>query len=139
MVDKNYVRYKNRYKNKAPSRGDHLEPFKWKPGQSGNPTGRGNGGPSLVERLKAYLRRHPEDVDTLVEQLVKLGKNANISQLQAIDKIMDRVDGRVVEKHQIEGGLPIRIEFVPAQAYLAQKERGVIEGQTVELLTEAEK
>ena len=121
MVDKNYVRYKNRYKKKAPSRINHLEKFKWKKGQSGNPDGRPTGSISLVERLKAHLRRHPEDVENIIQGLVALGIDPSASQLGAIKEMMDRVDGKVTETHKIEGELPIRIEFVPALELLGAK------------------
>ena len=127
------VAYKNRYKNKAPTRGDHLEPYKWKPGQSGNPLGRTRGSPSLLESLKKHLNRRPEDVDAIALALVKLGKGKSINQLGAIKELFDRVDGRVVEKHQIEGELPLLIQFVPANLVLGNKEQDVIEGEAREI------
>ena len=103
MVDANYVRYKNKFKKKSPGRVEHLKKYQWKPGESGNKNGRPTGSISLVERLKAYLRRHPEDMEALVVAIVQLGKDPNASQLSAIDKIIDRVDGKVAETHKIEG------------------------------------
>src|SRR3990167_6741941 len=127
------VAYKNRYKNKAPSRGDNLVPYRWKPGQSGNPLGRTRGSPSLIESLKKHLNRHPEDVDAIALALVKLGKGKSINQLGAIKELFDRVDGRVIEKHQIEGELPIQIQFVHAHLVLDNKDRDVVEGEAREI------
>ena len=83
-----------------------------------------------------YLRRHPELVDQLAEQWVTIGLQANPSQLQAIDKIADRLDGKVAETHKLEGDLPLFIQFVPAHTILDSKkdeEGEVIEGQAVEI------
>ena len=155
MVDENYVRYKGRFKKKAPSRADHLKEFQfkkgesgnpknrkmsenslanlrpmppWEPGQTGNPEGRPVGSISLVERLKAYLRRHPEEVEAIVVSLVKQGKIGNIT---ATKELLDRVDGKVVERHLIEGEHPITIQFVPAA-------QSVIGTKPVPELTEGE-
>jgi len=103
----------------------------WEPGESGNPKGRPVGSVSILERLKAYLRRHPEDADSIARELVELGKTKNMNQLSAIKEIMDRIDGKVIEKHQIEGELPIKLLFVPAEQILSKK-------QQVELLPEGQ-
>ncbi len=154
-MDKNYVKYKNRYKKKAPSRAEHLKEFQfekgksgnprnwgnlrpmppWEKGQSGNPLGRPVGTVSLVERLKAYLRRHPEEVEAVVESLVKQGETGNIV---AIKELLDRIDGKVAETHRIEGKIPIKLIFVPALVLLQPKEKQgeIIEGEAKELLEE---
>ena len=124
---KNYVRYKDHYKTKSPQRAEHLKEFWWKPGESGNPHGRGHNTISIVEQLKAYLRRHPEAIEEIVVALVKEGKLGN---LVATKEMLDRIDGKVVEKHQIEGELPIKILFVPAQQVLASKESQLALGAT---------
>ena len=161
-MDKNYVKYKNHFKVKSPHRADHLKQFQFKKGESGNPknrVGKGNnpnsrknlipweegesgnlagrpeGSVSLIERLKAHLRRHPEDVEAIVTQLVKLGKNPSFNQLSAISQIIDRVDGKPTEHRIIEGRLPIRIEFVPAPKQLEGKQ-DFIEGEVKELTLE---
>jgi len=127
-MDKNYVRYKNRYKKKAPSRGEHLAPFKWKKGQSGNPEGRPTGVISLTETLKKMLRRNPEALEDIVTALIEEGRLGN---MVATKEMLDRVDGKVAETHRIEGELPVRIEFVPAQVVLGKKEpEEIIEGES---------
>ena len=102
----------------------------WEPGESGNPKGRPIGAISVVERLRAYLRRHPEEIEELVIALIKEGRLGNLG---ATKEIMDRVDGRVVEKHILEGELPITIRFVPAAMVLGNGKRDVIEGQATEI------
>lgn len=113
------VSYKNRYKKKNPNRAAHLEQYKWKKGQSGNPDGRPTGSISLVEQLKVYLRRHPDDVEAIVAALIKAGKLGNIV---ATKEMLDRIDGKVAETHKIEGEIPITLQFVPAQEVLKKAE-----------------
>ena len=114
-MDSRYVKYQGRYKKKAPQRADHLEPHRWKPGESGNKTGRPRGVISLVEELKKYLRRNPEDVASIIEALVKQGKIGNMT---ATKEMLERIDGKVVEKHELAGELPIFLQFVPASQVL---------------------
>ena len=109
------IGYKNRFKVKNPNRAEHLREHWWKPGQSGNPQGRGHNKVSIVESLKAYLRRHPEAIEEIVEALVKEGAIGN---LIATKELLDRIDGKVTETHKIEGELPIKILFVPARQLL---------------------
>lgn len=169
-MDKNYVKYKDHYKVKDPHRGAHLDKWKWKkgetgnpllpddhpkkrplnkgmkppwkPGESGNPKGRPVGSISLVERLKAYLRRHPDELERIVVALVAEGKLGNIV---ATKEMLDRLDGKVAERHRIEGELPIRLIFVPAQELLNAPETqqdanlGVLEGESIPtMLTEGQ-
>lgn len=100
-------------KHEQPSKqADHLEEFKWKKGQSGNPSGRKKGSVSLVESLKKHLARHPEDVERIIAMLVKQGMIGNMT---ATKEMLERIDGRVVETHKLEGDIPIKVVFVPAQ------------------------
>ena len=103
---------------KSPQRGEHLKPFRWKKGQTGNPEGRPTGSISVVESLKAYLRRHPDELEQIVISLVKEGRLGN---MVATKEIIDRVDGRVVETHKITGNLPVILQFVPASEILKQQ------------------
>ena len=119
-MDKNYVKYKNHYAVKNSNRSKHLEQYKWKKGQSGNPDGRPTGSISLVESLKAYLRRNPQKLEEIVIALVKEGRLGNIV---ATKEMLDRIDGKVAERHKIEGELPIKLIFVPAQRLLEGEAR----------------
>jgi len=118
-MDERYVRYQGRYKKKSPARGEHLKQYQWKPGQSGNPSGRPNGSVSLAEQLKAALRRQPELAESIVRALVTEAITGN---MMAIKEAFDRVDGKATETHKIEGELPIRIELVPAASVLGETE-----------------
>ena len=123
-------------KSGNPANWGNLRPMPpWEKGQSGNPKGRPVGSVSLVESLKAYLRRHPEDIDAVIESLVKQGKVGN---MVATKEMLDRIDGKVAETHKIEGGLPITLVFMPAHEFLARNEEQekFIEGEAKELLGE---
>ena len=88
---------------------------RWLPGQSAHP-GQPKGTVSLVALLRKQLAEHPEDAKDIIKALVTLGKGYEI---KAIREIMDRIDGKVVETHKIEGELPIKLVFVPAKELLA--------------------
>ena len=120
MVDRNYVRYKNAYKKKAPTRAEHLKKFQWVPGESGNPEGRPTGSISLVESLKALLRRNPEALEEIVKSLIVEGMLGN---MVATKEMLERIDGKVAETHRIEGEMPVKLIFVPAGELLDASEK----------------
>ncbi len=127
------VEEKREYRIKeGDKRGHRLEKFWWKPGESGNPSGKPKEAVSLTGMLNKKLREHPEDAEAIVNALIMLGKNPNLTQLAAIDKIFDRVDGKVAETHKIEGELPMRIVFMPAAQVLGV-EKQITEGEAREL------
>lgn len=113
----------------------HLDKWKWKPGESGNKTGRPRGSISLTEQLKVYLRRHPEAMSEIIHSLVKEGISGNII---AIKETFDRVDGKVAETHNIKGDLPVVLNFMPAEVLIRQGDQPAlpssddIEGEIVE-------
>jgi len=84
------------------------------PGNSANPGGRLQGSVSLVTKLRRRLAEHPEEADKIVAEFIRLGVKPNMTQLAAIDKLFDRIDGKVPERHRIDGELPIRLVFQPA-------------------------
>lgn len=108
---------------------NHLEPYQWKPGESGNPSGRPKESVSLVTKLRQYLTTHPTEANQVIESMVKQGKLGNMI---ATKEMLDRIDGKVAETHRIEGELPIRLVFVPAQELLVAKSKA--ESQAPELL-----
>lgn len=87
--------------------------YKWKKGQSGNPKGRPKGTLSLTSQLKKYLEADPLRVESLVVALYDMALTGNY---QAMNEIFNRVDGKVAERHQLEGQLPIKLVFQPIQA-----------------------
>ena len=66
---------------------------------------------TLTKNLRAYLERHPEDVEHINRALIKA---AIAGKIQALELIYERLDGKVSEHVQIEGVMPIRLVFVSA-------------------------
>ena len=106
-----------------------LRDHQWKPGQSGNPKGRPVKNLSIVSLVKDRLEKHPEEAEEIALALIHLAKTKN---LWAIESVMNRIDGKVEERHHIEGALPITIQFVPAEMLLGRKQ-DVIEGEFAEI------
>ena len=105
----------------------------WQKGQSGNPKGRPPNPLSLTAILNRKLRDRPEDAEAIVGALIMLAKKTNISQLAAIDRVFDRIDGKVAERHEFPGELPFTLLFRPARELLEegkQRERKqIVEGE----------
>lgn len=126
-VGKEKKPYKTRNPEKMAARRETVKKHLWKPGQSGNPKGRPVNPLSLTSLLNKKLQEHPELADAIVNALIALGKGKD---MRAIEMTFDRVDGKVVERHQIEGDFPVRIQFVPAQQLLDKKPAAVVPAQT---------
>ena len=109
--------------NEEPKNEDSIRDAKgrYKPGCSGfKGAGRPLGSISLVNLLRKRLQEHPEEADSIVDALIRLGKG---KELGAIRELLDRIDGKVAERHQIEGNIPVSVLFVPAEQVLASKEK----------------
>lgn len=112
------------------TRGRHLKDYLWKKGQSGNPKGRPINPLSLTALLNKKLSENPEDANAIVNALIALGKGRD---MRAIEMSFERIDGKVVEVHKIEGELPIKLIFVPAAQLIENRKVEVVEGQAKEL------
>lgn len=76
--------------------------------------------PSLVTALKRYFRKHPDDADFVVKELVRIARRkGNQYQLAAIKEIFDRIDGRATETHKVDIDNQVTLLFAPAQEVLA--------------------
>ena len=73
---------------------------------------------SIVSRIKDYLDRNPDEIDRIVRALVKEGK---LGSVVAIKELLDRIDGKVAERHKLDAELPVKIVFVPAEELLAER------------------
>ncbi len=87
---------------------DNLIPFK--PGESGNP-----GGKVAGKSITAELRKLIESGTTaeeLAKVLLDLAKSKQgRSQLQALQEVLNRTDGKVMDTHKIEGDVPVTLLF----------------------------
>jgi hypothetical protein len=109
--------------NKRKPRGnpEKIEPFKWQPGQSGNPNGRPKKG-RLEDILRHVLgEKVPKELDphqrSLAEVLIRnwVIEGIKTKDTQIINEIFNRVDGKVKDRIALsgdEGGEPIKIERV---------------------------
>lgn len=78
---------------------------KWKPGQSGNPTGKA--GKDYITR---HLRARPDaDWEKLANKLWAMALAGN---MVAAHEIYDRVEGKVPQPTAVEGGLEIVVRRV---------------------------
>jgi hypothetical protein len=96
---------------------ENIEPYKFEPGQSGNPSGRPKGTKNPSTILKEMLEEELEVVidgvkvkktfkDLIVRKLIK---KANDGDLRAIQEIFDRVEGKAKQEiqHDINTGIGI--------------------------------
>jgi hypothetical protein len=83
---------------------------KWKPGQSGNPGGRPRG--TLTDVLKIILAEvgptGKANGQLIMERLAVMAVSGNID---AIKVILDRVDGKLVEQHAVDGRIKIALSW----------------------------
>lgn len=86
------------------------------PGQGANPYSRENRNKSIsiTNLLKKRLTDDPKEANFIVSRLVSLARHKSQRQLDAIREIMDRLDGKVADKHKVELENPVTIQFVPA-------------------------
>ena len=59
-----------KFTNEEYRKAEHLRPFWWKKGVSGNPAGKPKGTVSLAEKLRQYLTEHPEELRNIIVQKV---------------------------------------------------------------------
>jgi len=89
--------------------------IKFKPGQSGNPKGRPKGSKNISTYLKEFLECSLEVTNPISKKKEKLKlaavialkqiKNALNSDRQAINDIMDRLEGKPVQKQEIDANV----------------------------------
>ena len=93
-------------------RADHLKPYRWRPGQSGNLSGRPKEGPSFRKRLRQFfasevdpeirakLRRRfgdaVDDMDKFDLLVYAVGTAALKGDRHAIDVVLDRLDPKSI-------------------------------------------
>jgi hypothetical protein len=101
-----------------PGSTEHLRPWQWKPGQSGNPKGRPKH-KTLTELCREVLERETRGKVTdeiLAEVIVK---NALTGKFPFVKELWDRLDGKVSDKHEITGQESITL-IVPAPRVLGE-------------------
>lgn len=83
----------------------------WKPGQSGNPNGRPKRGNTMADLLRKCLEAEGKNKLTakqeIIEKLLDLAKNGD---MVAIKTILERIDGKAIDKMEINMPRPAIIE-----------------------------
>jgi len=82
------------------------KPHWWKPGQSGNPSGRPRGRVSITQRLKTTLAQDPALAQALVDAMIarSLGPNGT----KDLSMLLDRVDGAVARTVHVSDTLNVK-------------------------------
>lgn len=85
---------------------DRLKPTQFKPGQSGNPTGRPKTGLLSVAMREKLAEVDPKDkqgrtfAEIIAERLIK---DARAGKVQATSELADRTEGRPKQAHELSG------------------------------------
>tara|TARA_R110001583_G_scaffold31420_3_gene107454 strand:- start:2680 stop:3171 length:492 start_codon:yes stop_codon:yes gene_type:complete len=101
-------------KREDPVRADHLEPYRWKKGQSGNLKGRPKGAVGLSKRieerlLEAISADDPRQLaDLLAGAIVKTMLQDPVKAERLISKFMDRDEGPVEKDSVVQIGIDAR-------------------------------
>ena len=88
---------------------DHLKGFQFKPGESGNPSGRRKGSIELVGRIRQVLERKTPDgktyADALAEVLVREAIRNPAKMWSFLKEFLDRDEGRTDRRDLDEMGV----------------------------------
>ena len=126
------------------SRAPQLRPYHFKPGQSGNPSGRP--AKPLTERLLARLAKEDENLaERLVQALIDRAEDNDPKvagpAVKAITEIFDRVEGKVEQKVDLKAGVYQTVDDVQLdqrlQALLAKRDAVECPAVSVETPLEA--
>ncbi len=105
---------------------------RWKRGQSGNPKGRPKNTVYLSEMLRDQLDQVPDTIDgepntktwrdLICDSILRAAVKGN--QPALTKELLDRIEGKVTDRHHIEGENPVLIQFVPAEQLLKKAKDG---------------
>ena len=70
-----------------------VAPFKWKPGQSGNPAGRRKGSVSLASALQKLLLKEPDKLESVARTLVDAAIAGDVSAARLFIRAFGRSQG----------------------------------------------
>lgn len=92
---------------------------RWKPGQSGNPKGRPKGIKYMSEMLREQLDQVPDTIDgkkntktwreLICDSILRAAVKGN--QPAITKELLDRIEGKVKDTHQVEGDVPVNIVY----------------------------
>jgi len=85
------------------------EDTQWKPGQSGNPSGRPKGSVSIVALYHRLLREDPSRAERIVNRVLDMAEGGDMLALQAVKEITSRIDGAVPKQVNVTGDLHAKL------------------------------
>ena len=91
---------RKRCQDRRRENGKHLKPWHWKPGQSGNPSGRPKGRITVTQQVKRRLAMDPAECKVIVDAWLERCKGPNGSRDLAL--LLDRTEGLLTKKVQVE-------------------------------------
>ena len=102
-------------------KGEHLKPYHWKPGQSGNPSGRPKGSMNLMPLIRRLLSEGDGEQALAVAQAA-LDK-AKQGDAKVLAMFLDRLDGpvatRVIVEAELQHMLNVAKDVLPGEHYAA--------------------
>jgi hypothetical protein len=86
---------------------------------------------SITAGLRDYLVRHPDAMQRVIASLINMavvGRN-----IQAIQEIFNRIDGKVIERHELDTKLPITLLFQPMIARSVESEAVIVDSEAKQI------
>lgn len=100
---------KGKRKDKRAPKTDHLKPYQWKPGQSGNAGGRPSKKP-ITDAILAAMAEEPQQVRRIAKNLLKRAAKSDSS----VVVVRDTVQGKPVQEVSGPdgGAIPVTVEGI---------------------------
>lgn len=76
-----------------------MEPYKWQPGQSGNPGGRPKRKP--ISELYERILDNPENIELFEKAVIKAVASGRMSSMFQLKEMADRTEGKVKDEADI--------------------------------------
>lgn len=102
----------NSDKNTKKPLSESLEKNKWKPGQSGNPSGRPKKKP--ITELYESILNDPEQIAALRKSIIKVLDKGNMAMVLHLKEMADRIEGKVTQP--IEAEISVNLADAIAEA-----------------------
>lgn len=84
---------------------------RFKPGESGNPSGKMKDSVEITPAVKRYLVEHPEAIEKIVASWVQRAQEETPS----LGQLLERTEGKVVDKREVSGTIQIKVVYGDGQ------------------------